>query len=1135
MADESRVQQLLDEIFDAELTPEDVCGDCPELLPEVRHRWQQMRAVDAKINALFPTPAANPDADTSVRWHPNAAALPTIPGYEVEVVLGRGGMGIVYKGRQVRLNRSVAIKMLLGGAYAGPEERDRFARETEAIAALRHANIVQIYDVGDHDGRPFYSMEYVGGGSLAESLSGKPWSARQAAALVVTLAEAIHAAHQAGIAHRDLKPGNILLDDDGTPKIADFGLARHFNTQPSLTLSGARLGTPSYMAPEQALGKTSLVGPATDVYSLGAILYELLTGRPPFRGESAADTQRQVIADEPVPPAWLNPKVPRDLETICLKCLHKDQERRYATAAALADDLTCFQRGEPIAARPAPLMERLGKWVRRSPSQAATLAASLLLTLIVVSAGLWFVKQQAEQRNAVDAELKAVAGLRDSARWADARVALKRAEERLGWAGLDELRQRIKQARRDVDLATDLDTIRLERVTRGELDYYKRQAGQSYAQTFRQAGFGDLRDPPVQVATLINDSAVRGALLAAVYDWASCASDKDERAWLLEIARQAESDLDEWHQRALDPAAWEDRQELAELTRTAPVTDGSVSLLIALGERIAVVGGDAAGLLQRVQKDHPADFWANLILGNDMLRAHKDAGAYYRAALASRPQAAVGYCAVGDALRLQTAVDEAVEYYEKAIQIDPDYARAHSNLGQILAAEGRVDEAIASCQRALECDPDYAWAHQNLANALRRQERLDQALSHYQQVLRLDPKNSEAENCIRGILTQQGKAKQVRADWRKKLDDDPSSSAAWHGYAELCLFLGDHEEYGRARRTLLDRFGATSNPYLAEPVARASLLAPGTDDELRQATALIDRATDAKASTPDWIYRYFLFAKGLAEYRQGHLANAISIMEGEASQVMGPSPRLLLAMAQYGQGQHEQARRTLATAVVAFDWSAGQADNRDVWIAHILRREAEAMILPRLPAFLDGKYQPQDDNERVALVGACQFQGAYYAAARLYAEAFTAEPGLAEELIRELRLRAMLEDKQPAGRVEELATECRFPAIRCAALAGVGSGQDANQLDDAERAHWRKQARDWLRADLAPWSEILGSGSRSARVLARKMLSRWQADPDLAGLREPSQLDGLPADERKECLMLWKEVDAVLHRACETQ
>jgi eukaryotic-like serine/threonine-protein kinase len=1134
MADEPRVEQLLDEILDSGRTPEAVCAACPELLPEVRRRWRQMCRVEAELDAIFPTPLPTLSADT-LPWHP-AAGLPRIPGYEVEAVLGRGGMGIVYQARDLRLGRRVALKMLLAGAYAGSGERQRFLREAEAVAGLRHANIVQVHGAGEHDGRPYFTMEYVEGGSLAQQLAGTPQPARQAAALLATLAEAVQAAHQGGVVHRDLKPANILLTADGTPKIADFGLARHFDSGPALTLSGARVGTPSYMAPEQAIGKAGTIGPAADIYALGAVLYEMLTGRPPFRGETVVETERQVIAEEPVPPARLNPKVPHDLETICLKCLHKDPERRYATAAALADDLRRFQRAEPIAARPAGLPERAGKWVRRHPTPSALLAAGLLLVMLLVGGGLWLVVQQAHLRDAVEADLKEVAGLQERARWAEARAVLERAEARLGGGGPDELRRRLGRARRDLDLVVQLDAIRLSRATRGELVFYKVQADRDYQAAFREAGLGQAHDPPAGVAEKVKASAVRGALVAALDDWAICITDQERRAWLWEVARQADPDPEGWRDRIFDAAAWDDRAALEQLARTVPVAGRSVSLLLALGEQLRAVRGDAVLLLKRVQEEYPADFWANLILGNALLQAAPlEAGGYYRAVLASRPGAAVGYCAVGDALRLRKALGEAIGYYQKALRLDPDYARAHSDLGLALEAQGRLDEALDYYRHAVGLDRNYAWAHHNLANALRVKGRLDEAYEHCQQANELDPNNPEVQKCLRLVLLQQGRRQEAQAVWRKALDADLPGHDAWSGYAELCLFLGQQEEYRRARRALLERFGATAAPFIAEPVGRACLLLPGTPDELRKATALTNRAAATKGVTPGWVYPYFHFARGLAEYRQGRLASAISVMEGPASHVLGPAPRLILALAQHDQGQEEQARRTLAKAVVAFDWSAAQADSRDVWICHVLRREAEAKVLPNLPAFLRGEYQPRDNDERLALVGGCQSRGFYHAAARCYADAFAADPALAEDLTSQCRFRAARGDQQPVGRLEELATECRYPAARCAALAGCGLGEDGAKLSEAERTRWRKQARDWLRADLAMWAKTLDSNSRAARDLAKKMLMRWQADPDLAGLREPGALEKLSADERREYLALWHEVGAALHRTQKTE
>ncbi len=463
MADESRVQQMLDAILDSGCTPEAVCSDCPELLTEVRQRWQQMCIVEAELDALFPTPGLAPDARTPAPWHAGAE-LPRIPGYEVETLLGRGGMGLVCKARHRRLNRFVAVKMLITGTYAGPHERARFQREAEAVASLRHPNIVQIYDVGDHEGLPYFTMELLEGGSLAQTLAATPQPARQAAALVATLAEAMQVAHGGGIVHRDLKPANILLAADGTPKIADFGLARHFNEDATLSLSGARIGTPSYMAPEQVTGKASTIGPAADIYALGALLYEMLTGRPPFRAETATETERQVIAEEPVPPARLNPKVPRDLETICLKCLHKDPERRYADAGALAEDVRRFLEGRPIRARRISPLEYAWRWCRRNPAGAALAVTVLVLVGLSVGGALWVQRQQLERRieaqlrrerarSAIERVLGHQEDLRQRGLWEDAKLELALAETRLDDAGSDELKRRLARAHSELDQA----------------------------------------------------------------------------------------------------------------------------------------------------------------------------------------------------------------------------------------------------------------------------------------------------------------------------------------------------------------------------------------------------------------------------------------------------------------------------------------------------------------------------------------------------------------------------------------------------------------------------------------------------------------------------------------------------------
>jgi tetratricopeptide (TPR) repeat protein len=408
-------EAVLDLIYH-ELVLREARGEAPGLQEYLGRfpQWaEQLRRQFEVEKALSPERLTPPDQTIPAAVGEPTVALGGATGsdYEILKLLGRGGMGLVYQARQCSLGRTVALKMIRDGTVAGAEERLRFRVEAEAVARLQHPNIVQIFEVGERDGQPFLALEYVSGGSLAQHLKGRVWSHAQAAAFIETVARAIHYAHQQGVVHRDLKPANILLasvvrdeeapgnlpltTDHGPratdlfPKIADFGLAKIVRDDgPGLTETGRFLGTPSYAAPEQVGGRRERVGPAADVYSVGAILYEMLTGRPPFQGTSVLETLEQVRHDDPLPPSRLDRKVPRDLETICLKCLQKDPARRYATAALLAEDLRRFQDGRPILARPAGMAERFVKLVRRRPAVSAAVAI-VVLALLMVAVGGW--------------------------------------------------------------------------------------------------------------------------------------------------------------------------------------------------------------------------------------------------------------------------------------------------------------------------------------------------------------------------------------------------------------------------------------------------------------------------------------------------------------------------------------------------------------------------------------------------------------------------------------------------------------------------------------------------------------------------------------------------------------------------
>ncbi len=413
--------------------------DDPEAT-EIRPSPAFVPLADPSVEPPFVLPRKQPSAEASATKPGSnrrpTQAKPNIPGYEILSELGRGGMGVVYKARQTGLNRLVAIKMILTGSNADERERSRFRTEGEAIARLQHPNIVQVFEIGEHEGSPWFSLEYVDGGSLADRLKGDPLGFNESAQLVQTIAAAIHFAHEHGVVHRDLKPANILLQREESsmklsknssetsgskkmsssalvsprfvPKITDFGLAKKLDEEIHHTRSGMVVGTPSYMAPEQATQGGS-IGPATDIFSLGVILYQLVTGRLPFIGETAMEVMIRVAQEEPPPPSRYVPRLPRDLETIILKCLEKEQTRRYRSAQDLAEDLRRFLAHEPILARPVRPLERLWRWVRRRPAIAGLIAvASLAVVSLLVTMAVYV---QLERHRKADLRQKIEAAL----------------------------------------------------------------------------------------------------------------------------------------------------------------------------------------------------------------------------------------------------------------------------------------------------------------------------------------------------------------------------------------------------------------------------------------------------------------------------------------------------------------------------------------------------------------------------------------------------------------------------------------------------------------------------------------------------------------------------------------------------
>jgi eukaryotic-like serine/threonine-protein kinase len=425
-------------------------------------------------------PVADRDERSPSRTSVGFEPLPSIAGYHVLEELGRGGMGVVYKARPESLSRMVALKMILAGDLAGPEASARFFAEAEAVARLQHPQVVQIFRIGDHRGRPFLEMEFVEGGSLADRLGGTPWKPVEAAKFVQSLASAVHHAHVRGIVHRDLKPANILLSADGLPKVSDFGLAKSLGADEGLTRTNSIIGSPSYMAPEQARGDMNQVGPATDVYALGAILYELLTGRPPFRASTILETLEQVKLADPAAPSRLQPGLPIDVETITLKCLRKEPARRYLAASDLAEDLHRFAIGEPVLARPLGLLGRGSKWARRRPvtsSLAIASIASVLLLILVLTRANLAIQGSLKRERLVRQELARINGLLT-------------AQQKLTQLALEKKTEALEE--RDVDLQRERQSSYFQRIALADAE--KRAGKTARVNQFLDACPVDLRN-----------------------------------------------------------------------------------------------------------------------------------------------------------------------------------------------------------------------------------------------------------------------------------------------------------------------------------------------------------------------------------------------------------------------------------------------------------------------------------------------------------------------------------------------------------------------------------------------------------------------------------------------------------------
>jgi serine/threonine-protein kinase len=1090
-----RVQQLLEEILERDRTPEEVCAGDPELLKEVRARWALLQRVESQLDELFPRmDSVKSDDGPSESSEPKAQiALPPIEGYEVESVLGWGGMGVVFKARQLTPSRPVALKMLLSGAHARPQELLRFRREIAAVATLQHPNIVQVYEVGEHAGRPFFTMEFVTGGSLARQLAQGLPTPQRAAELVAALAVTIQFAHQSGIIHRDLKPGNILLTGPlsteadrssgvswGAPKIADFGLARFVHAGPELTLSGTRMGTPSYMAPEQALGKVSAIGPAVDIYALGAILYEALTGHPPFEGSTAQETERRVISEEPTPPSRIRAHIPRDVETICLKCLHKNPARRYASAQDLADDLHRFLDGKPVRARPVGVPERAIKWARRRPAAALLVATLVVLVGAAVGTGAWFQQQRAEQREAktqretqarqvIQGALDRVAKHRQKEQWREAKLVLTEAERHLADADSPELEEQLRQVRADIRFADELEGVRDSRPVRDGWNPDYRLRATSYREVFDRAGLRIAGADVDALVSTIRESAVRDQIVAALDDWAFMAFMVKDAALverLLLIARSADPEP-RWRNQFRNPVTWRSTERLRELAGAAlaidPLPPGHQLALLGLLLKENKSAHRTTELLREACRRRPSNFWLNREMG-DALRAEgrlEEAIGFYRAALAVRPENPGVFEALGAVFLRRNQTEEALAAYYCATEFAPPNHSSRGMLVLTLVQCGYWQEAEVECRRAQELDPTNWFPPFRLAQALHHQHRHDEAI----------------------IMCQ------------KAIEIAPPLDRRYLTLANILAGMNRHEEAARAYRKEIELFPTN---YLLRRSVAFELARAGKVEE-----AIAELRTAIAVSPP---HSGFHMDLGALLRRQGRLEEAVAALR-KAAELASWSGTVweLLAATRLDRGDFAEARIALERLVTVYGTDAERrARRRQLESCNALRA-----IESRLPAILAGTEQPTDVATQLALAEWCLKHRRFTAlAADFYAQALAAYPSPAD-------------DREAAIRVD---------AACAAALAGCGVGADVAPLDGPSRAALRQQALGWLTAEYTVWAERHRQGKPGDRQLAATTVRAWLVSEDLAPVRDEQALTALPADERRSWHAFWERVSLLAAR-----
>ncbi len=1111
--------------------------------------------------------------------------------------VGRGGMGVVYEAEQISLGRRVALKVLPFASTLDPKQLQRFKNEAQAAAHLHHQNIVPVHATGCERGVHYYAMQFIEGHTLADVIAdarksnataplapaadgpatmnradAKSISAQETApnARLSTLpatrgrayfhalarlgaqaAEALDYSHELGVIHRDIKPANMLLDDRGKLWVTDFGLA-HCQTQAGLTMTGDLVGTLRYMSPEQALAKRVIVDHRTDIYSLGATLYELVALQPVYQGGDRQELLRQIAFDDPKPTRRHNPAIPVELDTIILKALEKNPTDRYATAKEMADDLQRFVKDEPIRARPPSLARRVRNMCRRHKPVVWSTAVILAVTVAMLAGTIgWAVRDEAARQAETD-RLRAITeqavaeDLKEAENWLQqeklekAVHALERAKVRLG-SGLALLQARVRERLRDVALIARLHEARLNAAAFLWGD--PRQGDQQFRAVFAELGL-DIDSPDIEkTASQIRASALRNQLVIALDNRRTHGNSKA-------IVRLA--DDDPWRQQVRDLAAAKNGDALLRLAEAEETLAQPPDSLLLLTLHLTIPAGverDSAIakkylatrelFLRQAQQRYPADFWLNYWLGGILgiqAKAWADAVGFVRAALALQPQSPGLHKSLGDYLGKLKKHSEAAAAYRKAIEYQPIFPDAYHNLGIALQTQGKWPKAVDAFQKAIEQKPtfpdayfclgivfheqrkwtkavdafqkaieqninDPAEAYQHLGTVFREQGELPKAIAAHQMAIKLKSDYAEAHNGLGTALARQSKLTEAEAAFRKAIDLKRDYSLA---YRNLGVALGRQSKHTDAEAAFREaiKLKPHSDAYrnLGVALEEQNKFADA-EEAFRKAIDLKDDFAEAYHSLG-----IVLEIQRKLEGAEGAFRMAIKLNPNYTS-AYGKLSSLL-----WDNGQFAECLPYLKRA---HDLSTGNPDEERRFAARLQKTKQWVRLDADLPNFISGKTVPMDAAECVALGSLCQHSSRqfYAAAARFYSEAFAAQPKLAHDL----------------------TIGTRYDAACVASLAGCRQGKGAANLDPKECTRLRTQALTWLRADLSTWQKSLEEEPDKARPRVWKAMQHWQRDADFNGVRGEAALAKLPDGERQEWHKLWQEVAELDQRAAPSQ